>query len=82
MHKAIQEPNSQRLWILGGLDENNQFTNHISALTLTTPSLKVLAMEKVATHVDVLATELAKLPKTDILRRSVEAMAQDKYVIS
>ena len=82
MHKAIQEPNSQRLWILGGLDENKQFTNHISALTFTTQSLKVLAMERVATNVDVLATELEKLPKTDILRRSVEAMAQDKYVIS
>ena len=70
------------MWILGGTDENRQFTNQISALTLTAPSLKVLAMERVATNVDVLATELEKLPKTDILRRSVAAMAQDKYVIS
>ena len=81
-HRAIQEPNSQRLWILAGVDENKQSTNHICALTFTTPSLKVLAMERVATHVDVLAAELEKLPKTDILRRSVEAIAQEEYVIS
>ena len=82
VHKAIQEPNSQRVWILGGSDESNQCTNHIRALTLTAPSLKVLAMERVAKHVDVLATELEKLPKMDNLRRSVESMAEDKYVIS
>ena len=73
---------SSRLWILGGLDENAECIHHIRALTFTTPSLKVLAMESAAKHVARLSTELEKLPKTDVLRCAVEAKARDKYVIS
>ena len=82
LHKAIKEPSSNRLWILGGVGENEVLTNSIRALTFTAPSLKVLATESAAKHVARLSTELEKLPKTDILRCAVEAKARDKYVIS
>ena len=81
-HKAILEPSSRRVWMLGGTSyiSNPKCTDNIRELTITVPPLKTLALESAAKNLEKLAPELLDLPKT--LQRSVEAKASRKYVIS
>ena len=81
-HKAILEPSSHRVWILGGYSPWPENTDHIRELTVSAPPLKALALESAAAYFEKLVPEIQDLPQTDALRRAVEAKAARRYVIS
>ena len=86
MHKAVLEPGSKRVWVLGGLSDvsgdGDEIADHIRELAVLVSPLKALALECAANHFEKLAPEVQGLPKTDTLRRAIEAKARRKYVIS
>ena len=85
-HRAVQEPNSQRIWMIGGASEDGSYedekVDHIRELTYVAPSLKVLALESVARNYKNLESEIRDLPKTFVLRQGIEAKAARKYIIT
>ena len=84
-HRAVQEPNSRRIWMIGGVSEvglDDEKVDHIRELTFAAPSLKVLALESVAGNYKKLESEIRDLPETFVLRQGIEAKAARKYTIS
>jgi len=82
-HHAIKEPNSRRLWIVGGMSGDIAFAypnrlkhaDRVKELTFSSDlRLKVLALESVVKNVERLAPEVQRLPIN--LRKLVEARSR------
>ena len=90
LHKAVQEPGSGRVWVIGGLRDNHRegeyrslwWADHIRELGFDPPSLKVLAVESATKHFDSLAPEIRSLPEKNAMRLAIEDKSKRKYVIS
>ena len=76
-HKAVQEPSSQRVWIIGGFNDGlYQHADHIKELAFTAPPLKALSLESAAKHFEKLGPEIRELPKNNVLRHAIESKVQ------
>jgi len=82
-HHAVKEPNSRRLWIIGGMAGDIAFAypdrlkhaDRVKELTFSSDQrLKVLALESVVMNLERLAPEVQKLPMN--LRKLVEAKSR------
>ena len=76
LHRAVQDPRSHRLWLIGGYAQEKKSdihcSDHVKELTVRAPPLKVLAVESVARNVHLLAAEIEEFPRKDALRLAVE----------
>ena len=78
------------MWVIGGLsrckledgDRGLWWPDHIRELGFDPPSLKVLAVESAAKHLDSLAFEIRSLPEKNAMRLAIEGKSKKKYVIS
>lgn len=94
-HEAVREPNSGRVWIIGGCEGNN-FDNfnlvnsektilcadHVREIAFSAPPLKVLALESAANNYEKLVPAIMELPDSSTLRLSVVGKARRKYLIT
>ena len=85
-HRAVKEPSSQRLWILGGSREKDENDDEIPRDNIrelafsSNQKLKMLALEAVTKSFEMLALKVKELPTG--LRQAAEDKYKRKYVIT
>ena len=80
-HKAVLEPSSRRLWLIGGSKSWDHHEDHLRELTFSSDQkLKVLALESVVENFDKLAPDVKMLPQD--LQLAVRDRVRRKYVIT